>query len=379
MPSYSEWNTALIEHVTDGAPVGSTVYLESSDETLLRVGVQHWGEPTGPGGWRNDFLSAVRSNCVWEGRITTGWLLSTDRKSRPAGVAFLSAMVLAASKMATDAAGQMHERNYFRRLADVLGVELGSQGRPPGLPTGAEEPLWQAWLTFLQGRGLNSTARGGEGARRFIAYPISQTLIPEGERQRLRRLFAERNYPASWDGDTLASHLRGDPPPSTKLRELLSRTGLAAEDVQSALLDVLQGYHATSSDGSEADMSYAAALGTRQLVAGLYRSEHWRTGAPEYQLFPRQPRGIKRAEMMVEGPQGALPLTIERPGYYQPVGAVTPSALSSGQQYPVMGTPFVDALVLPPAITGFFGRIPTLKACTPLWAPPAWASMCSCC
>ncbi|WP_407538660.1 hypothetical protein Q0M94_10790 [Deinococcus radiomollis] len=347
MPTYSEWNTALIEHVTEGAPTGSTVYLESSDETLLRVGVQRWGQPAGQGGWRGDFLAAVQENSVWKGRVATEWMLATDNKSRPVGVAFLSAMVLAASQMATDAGGTVHERNYFRRLSDVLGVPLDSQGRPPGLAAGTEEPLWQAWLAYLQRRGLNSTARGGEGPRRFISYPISQTLIPEGERQRLRRLFVERAYPLSWDGDTLASHLRGDGVPSTKLRELLSRTGLAADDVQHALLDVFQSHHLSLLNGTMQDGEYAAAVGVRHLMAGLYRSEHWRTGDPEYQLFPRQPRGVRRADLSVNLQQGPIALVFERPGYFHAVGEVTPSELTSGANYPVTGSPFVDTLMLP--------------------------------
>ncbi|THF70984.1 hypothetical protein E7T06_05365 [Deinococcus sp. Arct2-2] len=344
MAGYYEWNTALIEHVTHGAPVGSTVYLEVSDETLNRVGIQRWGSPPDNRTWREDFLATVQDNCTSGERVATDWLLSSTPQAPPLGVAFLGAMVLAASNMATDAQGQLHERNYFRRLSDVLGVPLGSQGRPPGLPTGAEEPLWRDWLVYLRSRGLDSTAKGGEGPRRFIAYPISQTLIPEGERRRLRRLISERGYPAGWDGETLASRLRADGLPSTKLRELLSRTGAAAEDVQMSLLDVLQGVHAA---GEEQEEGHRLTLGARQLVAGLYREEHWRTGEAEYRLFPRQPRGIRLAEMAVHFSWGPEALKLERPGFYQPLGEVTPAELKAGMRYEVTGSPFIDALVLP--------------------------------
>lgn len=345
MPNYHAWNTALIEHVTYGAPLGSTIYLEVSDETLTRVGVQRWGPPEGPGTWRGDFLAAVQKNTVSHGQVALDWMLADDPRGRPLGVAFLGAMVLAASNMAGDAAQAVHAKNYFRRLAEVLGLPVESQGRPPGLPPGAEEPLWRAWLTFLRSRGYDSTARGGEGPLRFIAYPISQTLIPAGEKQRLFRLFGERGYPPTWDGETLASRLRADGIPSAKLRELLARSGAAAEDVQSALQENLQAFHASGSGGLVPGMD--AAFSTRQLLAGLYREEHWRTGEPEYRLFPRQPRGVRLTNMTVEVADGPEELLVERPGYYHPLGEVLPEQLAGGARYPVQGSAFVDALVLP--------------------------------
>lgn len=345
MPDYRQWNTALIEHVTHGAPLGSTIYLEVSDDTLTRIGVQRWGPPKGAASWRGDFLAAVQESTVARGRVSLEWMLE-DEQERPPGVAFLGAMVLAASNMAEDAAQAVHARNYFRRLAEVLGLSLEAQGRPPGLPSGAEEPLWRAWLAFLRSRGYDSTARGGEGAQRFTAYPISQTLIPAAERQRLFRLFSERAYPATWDGETLASRLRADGVTSAKLRELLGRTGAAAEDVQSALQEQLQAFHASSKpEGAASGMG--AAFSTRQLLAGLYREEHWRTGEPEYRLFPRQPRGVRLTDMTVEVEGGEEELVVERPGYYRPLGEVMPDQLSAGGRYAVRGSAFVDALVLP--------------------------------
>jgi len=345
MPTYLEWNAALIEHATHGAPVGSTVYLEVSDETLNRIGVQWWGAPAGQTLWRGDFLAAVQERCVAQERVSFEWMLSPERQKEPLGVAFLGAMVLAASKMAMDEAGQVHERNYFKRLSDVLGMPLGSQGRPPGLPTGAEELLWAEWVHYLRGRGLGSSARGGEGSHRFIAYPISQCLIPEGQKQRLRRFFAERGYPAGWDGETVAAHLRAEGGLPKKLTELLTRTGAAAEDVYSALQEVLQDFHASGSQAALPESMVSA--GTRQLVCGVYREEHWRTGEALYRLFPRHPRGVRPAEMAVQFPWGPEALSVERPGYYRPVGEVQPGDLSNGLRFNVTGSLFVDALVLP--------------------------------
>lgn len=345
MPSYYEWNTALIEHVTHGAPLGSTVYLEVSEESLARVGVQRWGTPPDGMSWRDDFVMAVQAGCLLGDRVTIDWMRGEDPRGRPLGVAFLGAMVLAASNMAADAAQAVHAKNYFRRLAEVLGLPRDVQGRPAGLPVGAEEPLWQAWVAFLRSRGYDSTARGGEGAWRFTGYPVSQSLIPRGERQRLARLFAERGYPATWDGETIASRLRAEGGVSVKVRELLHRTGAAAEDVQGALQEVLQAWHASGVAGG--DVALGAALSARQVVAGLYREEHWLTREPEYRLFPRQPRGVRLSAMHVELLGGAEALVVERPGYYRPVGTVTPADLHVGARYVVAGSAFVDALVLP--------------------------------
>jgi hypothetical protein len=345
MPSYHEWNTALIEHATHGAPLGSTVYLEVSEETLIRIGTQRWGAPEKYPTWQEDFLAAVRFNSVREDHLYCDWMVASDAKQRPLGVAFLGSMVLAASNMARDSAGLVHETNYFKRLADVLGVRVGTQGRPLGLLAGAEEPLWRVWLAYLRSKGLESSAVPGSGSRRFINYPISQSLIPEAEKQRLQRLFQEHHYPATLDGELLASRLRADAGGSQKLRELLARTGMAAEDVQTALLEVFQGFHA--SGGSEHTAEGRGGLGTRQLLAGLYRTEHWRTGEPQYLLFPRQPRGIRLADLTVHFPSGNETLGIERPGYYRPLGEVSPSGLTTGQKFEVTGSPFLDALVLP--------------------------------
>ncbi|GAA5438201.1 hypothetical protein M8445_18175 (plasmid) [Deinococcus aquaticus] len=341
MPSYYDWNTALIEHVTHGAPLGSTVYLEVSEDTLERVGVQRWGVPGDGGTWAGDFLAAVQESAVRAGRVDVSWMHGGDPQGWPLGVAFLGAMVLAASQMQTDVAAAVHERNYFRRLGGVLGVGVGSQGRPPGLPVGEEEPLWAAWVRFLRARGFDSTARGGEGPQRFIRYPISQSLVSAAERARLMRVFAERAYPAGWDGETVTSRLRADGAPSVKVRELLQRTGSAAEDVQSALLDVLQAFHASGGAGG-----VSAALSARQLVAGLYRDEDWR-GDVVFSLFPRQPRGVRLADLVVEVRGVLTELRVERPGFYQPFGEVRPEELSVGTRFPVVGSAFVDALVLP--------------------------------
>lgn len=343
MPSYYDWNTALIEHVTHGAPLGSTVYLEVSDESLERIGVQRWGAPAAGTTWAGDFRAAVQESCAPRGRVEVAWTLRNDPRGRPLSAAFLGATVLAASHMAS--AGVVHERNYFQRLAEVLGVPLASQGRPPGLPSGEEEPLWRAWARFLRRRGYDSTARAGEGALRFIAYPISQSLLNGAERQRLARLFAERGYPAGWDGETLASRLRADGVPSRKLQELLQRTGAAAEDVQGALLDALQAFHASGAGEGTGD-GLGGAWSARQLVAGLYRDEDWR-GEVTYRLFPKQPRGVRLTDMRARLGGQDWPLQLERPGYYQPLGDVSAQDLHTGARFEVTGSPFVDALVLP--------------------------------
>lgn len=176
MPAYHEWNTALIEHLLQGTAPGHVVALDVSDEALERVGTRRWGPRPGEH-WRADFLAAVRGGAVTGGRVATSGLSGADPRGRPLGVAFLGVMVLAAADLTAGVPSAVHDSKYFRRLGELLGFSE-TRGRPPGLPAGAEEPLWQAWMAYLHARGLRGSARGGQGARRFMAYPLGQTSVP---------------------------------------------------------------------------------------------------------------------------------------------------------------------------------------------------------
>ncbi|WP_229839149.1 hypothetical protein, partial [Deinococcus piscis] len=131
LPTYQDWNDALIEHFTYGAPVGSTIYLNVSDLALERIGQQRWGE-TSTGTWADDYAEAIREELVDEGCIFLGSVWENDARGRPLGVAFLGALVLVATRMDSDEIQQISQNDYMTRLNHFLNtVPASAQMRRP--------------------------------------------------------------------------------------------------------------------------------------------------------------------------------------------------------------------------------------------------------
>ncbi|WP_189644190.1 hypothetical protein [Deinococcus piscis] len=203
-----------------------------------------------------------------------------------------------------------------------------------------EEPLWKAWSRYLRSRGYQPTAAGGAGAWRYIGYAISQTLLRAHERRKLGQIFATQNWGEQPEGEFIARQLRYLDSVPSHVQTLLRRDGQAAEDVYHALEEAYQEWQV----GNEG--SGQATLLARHLSAGLYRSEHFRTGEAIYSLFPKQARGLRLLEIAAEWEDGPETLTLERPGYYAPLGELTASQLSTGLKIPLSGHPQLDHLHL---------------------------------
>jgi hypothetical protein len=344
--TYAQWNDALTEYFTYGAPVGSTIYLNVNDQALELIGAQFWGA-TPVGGWGEDFLRAVRQALIHRGRVVLHPVEGRDARGRPLGVAFLGVLVLVATRMDRDTEQGISERDYFTRLGEALGTEPANQQvrRPKGMTSGAEgeEPLWLTWAAYLRRRGYLPTATGGKGAWRYIGYAVSQTLVREPEKRRLYQIFEARGWGAEPDPEWLVQRLRGEEVPA-HVQRLLEREGQAAEDVAHALGEVYREWYASRGEGGT---PAAARLLSRHLTAGLYRTEHYRTGAVRYSLFPRQPRGLRLLEVTAELPEGPVRLQLERPGYYAPLGDLDAAGLRHGLSLALSGHPHLNALVLP--------------------------------
>ncbi|NJK82064.1 MAG: hypothetical protein HC914_20295 [Chloroflexaceae bacterium] len=197
--SYDVWNHAIATYVTAGVQRGSTVYLSIDDEVLEQIQRRLQTRQDQP---PEDFLKAVRQRVVLGRHVELMGIRGRNRYGEPNGIAFLAAMVLAASRMAEDEEEEIASSNYFTRFCEVLNIDQDG-GRPLGMRSGAEaeEPLWREWIVWLGEIGLLSSARPGEGATRYTSYPISQTLLRGTDRDRLRRLFQELHWPESWDVD----------------------------------------------------------------------------------------------------------------------------------------------------------------------------------
>src|SRR5262249_47239902 len=115
-------------------------------------------------------------------------------------VTLLGAMVLAAQWMETElreAEGSqapllIDEKNYFKRLRDVLGLELeDDQVRPRGLRGYEDAVVWRMWSDWIEEGGWRPTAHPGKGARVHINHPLSQTLLRDGDRVWIAKRFWE--------------------------------------------------------------------------------------------------------------------------------------------------------------------------------------------
>jgi len=345
VPSYADWNSALIEFFTYGAPSGSTIYLDVNNRNLEQIGRQFWPEIV-VGSWPERYLSDVRSHIDVDKSETLKSLHRRDWRNRPLGVAFLGALVLVATRMDHDAEQQISDRDYFTRLNDALGTSpSNSQNRRPRFMASgadAEEPLWMDWAKYLRGRGYLPTATVGTGAWKYISYAVSQTLLRAHEKRRLQQLFNDKHWQPDLDPETLVNRLRHEGALPVHVQNLLKRTGQAAEDVQHALNEVYLEWQ----EGDDLLQARPGSAGS-QLVAGLYRTEHWRTGATEYAYFVRQPRNQRLLTVEAELPDGPTTLQIERPGYYAPVGRVTADDLTGGVRLALQGHPQLESLVLP--------------------------------
>lgn len=346
MTTYEQWNDALIEYFTYGAPVGSTIYLNVNDRTLDLIGEQFWGTAS-PEGWAKDYQRAVQAALVRGGCVFLETVRGMNERNRPQGVAFLGALVLVATRMDSDAEQSISEKDYLTRLNEALGTQPANAQvrRPKHMTTGAEgeEPLWLAWAEYLRARGYLPTASGGKGAWKYIGYAVSQTLIREPEKRRLHKIFEVRGWGTEPDPEFLVQRLRYEDVPA-HVQALLRREGQAAEDVAHALAEVYREWYVSRGEGEGAS---AARLLSRHLTAGLYRTEHYRTGEAQYALFPRQPRGLRLLDITADLPEGPERLLLERPGYYAPLGELDAAGLSSGLSFSLSGHPHLDDLVLP--------------------------------
>lgn len=347
MPTYEDWNRALVSHFLEGAPHGSSIFLTVDDDVLNTVAARSGLEAIlREGNVVDDFCYAVQRRVTRPGQEfdIAGISRGTDR-GEPECVGFLAAMVLAASRMASQLAeGEpISELNYFRRLREVLGLD-DKDGRPAELPTGWEEPAWLAWNRWLQRSGFLPTARKGSGPRKYIEYPISQTLLREADKERLRRLFRDRHWTSAWDSETLFTQVKHEAASLNQhLRELMaSKERQRLQAVAEAVGDLYEVWQAESTTGSP-----HARYVTGNIYAGIYRVQDSLLGSIEYYLYPRQRRGRYVGEVVVETSSGPQALAQDRRGWYRPLAQLESNALNHGVRWAICSPSELQCLVLP--------------------------------
>lgn len=353
------WADAIVARFAEGTRLGTPVFLSIDDDVLAAIGGER-------GRTAEDFLSLVQRQWVRkirrEGKAArVEVILDSPALSRPEErrrcVTFLAAMVLAAHRMETEAIEEgasqqqflIDEKNYFQRLRQVLGLEWQREfGRPVGMKKYEEEALWEWWNAWLQASGWQTTARPGkDGSRwRYISYPLSQTMLREGDRHRLaawlckearddREVRAlDRDGLLGW---MLAHKHRLHLP---RLWQILARPqdALRFEATASAAFDV---YTSVDWEGTK-----EVARVVRRLSAGLYREEDFFTGEVRYSIYPRQPAEQVEQALTVKFCNVQERLRPDRVGWFSPLpwGTSPPTAaLVMGLE----GHPSIRELVFP--------------------------------
>jgi hypothetical protein len=342
MATYDDWNNALLAYFVGGVPRGIQIFLSVDDDLLRQIGRDLFGPDVDAVA---DFERAVQVAVVREDKVRLRPISGLGTECEPRCLAFLAAMVLAASRMADEGGDdvEISSINYFRRLREVLGL-ASVDGRPVGLEPGREEPLWQEWSRWLQENGYVASARHGEGPRKYIDYPISQAIMRGADKDRLCRFFTERRWSDEWDQDTVMAYLQRDRRYLNQhLQELLSTSGLRYAAISEAAYDVYTGW---AHDPQLATAGAHRILANTNLLAGLLRVADPFGGTVDYYLYPRTPRR-RRVEYALVDVGGIQRMTLDRPGWFAPLCTVTAADLNTGRRYRVLEPSEIEELILP--------------------------------
>lgn len=338
MKTYHDWNNAIINYITRGLGLGARVFLSIDDETLEAIG-GGFGIERPNEGWSRDFIRCVRSMCVHNDRVRLSRFTNPsmrDSHDRPRYVAFLAALVLAAHHM-----GDEHEdspvdpKDFFTHFNKLLGLSE-QRGRPKGLDSSQDEALWLDWSSWLRSQGFLPTARGGDGAYKYVNYPISQALLRQSDKNRLWRHFAAAKWQKNYDEVLLMRRVGRDVQYlTTHLQELLNPKGdmwlWSYDAISSACYEVYEEWR--ESGGTEIRLS---GLKTRTSLDGrVYRSEDFFSGTVRYQIFPRQIRQSAVDELYVEHGGETYQLIEDRPGWYMPLWELDVDQLENGIKSPI--------------------------------------------
>lgn len=348
MASYEEWNRALIDRFTKGLPQGSKIYLSVDEDLLESMALEFYLAAANNG--TNDFLAAVRAKVViWSGQVNLDPLQGRDPDSGlPRGAAFLGATVLAACRMAEEE--DIDQSNYFCRLKEVLDLDSAS-GRPPGMPPGSEEPLWEEWNRWLIESEFQSSASQGNGKRdKYIGYPISQSLLRNADREKLIRLFYDKNWKRRWDARTLFSYVRSQ---KSLLSKHLRNAFDEREDSQrrEAIIEAIhEVYEQWQDEGCPEPGKRGNRSWTRKLRGGLYRSENDPFfGGVDYYLYPKQGRGecVESIEVCHENNVQIIRKEPHNSGCYEPILLVGATELENGCEYRIKSPNYLGSIILP--------------------------------
>ena len=343
MATCEDWNNAIADFFAQAAPKGGAFYLSVDEDALTEIADSGRirvvdSDPV------TDFEMAVRRRYAPLGSVRLP--PRSPMNGQPPGcLAFLSAMSLAAHRMAPEEG--IADINYFTRLREVFGLPTNERGRPWGLqPAGSEERLWAELNRWALDNGWQPSAeRGTSEPTKYINYPLSQALLREGDKGKLERAFrsAESTLGRYADRERVGSwFFNNDAGFSTKhISNLAKEVGAERfESVVNAVYDVY------ASIDWDSDFSETITRRTRSnvLSAGLYREANPLFGSVSYFLYPRRhSQNISGLSAIRNGE--SVPLHQDSDGSFLPLWEVDPAGDDTCE---LVGNSAVSTMRLPP-------------------------------
>jgi len=333
--NYDEWNKAIIRHIVGHQEPGALVYLDV-DETVLRQIALSTGETSNS---LSDFQFAVQQAVVTdspdgEHQLDVSQLYQPNADGEPRCVAFLTLMVLAASRMARtntdDTNRSIRASNFFYHFRKLLDLEPTDGPRPKGFSRDDDETLWKTWGQFVRRAGLQPTAKPGKGSHEYIEYPISQTLLRDADKERLRVLFTSKSvFRTPMAPDRLMLRVLKDVEYFTKHAQEMLRSQRRFEAISDAVYSVYESWlfsHDSVSDDAR----------TGYLHAGLHRTTDPFRGSVQYRFYPRLGRyELAPNTTLAIGNDDRIHLYLERARYLMPFGGVTAEHMGQGCAFPL--------------------------------------------
>ena len=191
---YERWNQAIISYFFEECEPGEIAFLQANDETLAEIAAPFNFSAQDAA---ESLIKAVRNEVVkigdrvnlWSINPTNPWINFQGKE--PPQVAFLALTVLAASRM--ESSVSVSHTNYYLRLNELL-FDKSNQGLPKGIKRQDFEKLWKHLQQSISDRyDVELYLTEGSLSRRYVWYPISQSLISKRDLPVIYQFFASNN------------------------------------------------------------------------------------------------------------------------------------------------------------------------------------------
>ena len=191
---YEQWNQAIISYFFEECEPDEIAFLQANDATLSEIAeLSNFNVPDAAESLitvvRNEVVKAGDRINLWSIDPTNPWISFQGKE--PPQVAFLALTVLAASRM--ESSVSVSHTNYYLRLNELL-FDKSNRGIPKGIKRQDFEKLWKHLQKSISDRyDVELYLTEGSLSRRYVWYPISQSLISKRDLSAIYDFFASSN------------------------------------------------------------------------------------------------------------------------------------------------------------------------------------------